>query len=63
MKTNNMYNKESRLARFPYALSIKSAMLFALILLGIQTPVQAQDSIQCRWKYQLLPWFYTTTEC
>ena len=49
-----MYNKESRLARFPYALSIKSAMLFALILLGIQTPVQAQDSIQ----YTKPSWYF-----
>ena len=43
MKTNNMYKKESRLARFPYAQSIKSFFLGAVILLGVQTPVQAQD--------------------
>jgi outer membrane protein OmpA-like peptidoglycan-associated protein len=54
MKTNNMFNKESRSARFPYALSIKSAMLFALILLGIQSPVQAQDSIQ----YTRPSWYF-----
>jgi outer membrane protein OmpA-like peptidoglycan-associated protein len=54
MKTNNMYNKESRMARFPYALSIKIALLFALILIGIQTPVQAQDSIQ----YTKPSWYF-----
>ena len=54
MKTNNMYKKESRLLRFPYALSIKSVMLCALISLGIQTPVQAQDSIQ----YTKPSWFF-----
>ncbi|MEI7504474.1 MAG: outer membrane beta-barrel protein [Paludibacter sp.] len=51
MKTNNMYKKE---LRFPYALSIKSVMLCALILLGIQTPMQAQDSIQ----YTKPSWFF-----
>jgi len=54
MKTNNMYNKESRLARFPYALGIKSVILCAFILMGIQTPVQAQDSIQ----YSKPSWYF-----
>ncbi len=54
MKTNNMNKKESRLARFPYALSIKSLILGAVILLGIQTPVQAQDSIQ----YSKPSWYF-----
>jgi len=49
-----MYKKESRLLRFPYALSIKSVMLCALISLGIQTSVQAQDSIQ----YTKPSWFF-----
>ena len=54
MKTYNMYNKESRLARFPYALSIKSLILSAIILLGVQTPMQAQDSIQ----YTKPSWYF-----
>jgi outer membrane protein OmpA-like peptidoglycan-associated protein/opacity protein-like surface antigen len=54
MKTNNMYNKESRSARFPYARSIKSFILCAFIVLGIQTPVQAQDSIQ----YTRPSWYF-----
>ncbi len=54
MKTNNMNKKESRLARFPYALSIKSFILAAVILLGIQTPVQAQDPIQ----YTQPSWYF-----
>ncbi|MDD5184732.1 MAG: OmpA family protein [Paludibacter sp.] len=54
MKTINMYKKESRLARFPYALSIKSVILGAVILLGIQTPVQAQDSI----RYTQPSWYF-----
>ena len=54
MKTNNNHKKGFCLAKFPYALSIKSVFLFALILLGIQTPVQAQDSIQ----YTKPSWYF-----
>jgi len=54
MKTNNNHKKGFRLAKFPYALSIKSVFLFALILIGIQTPVQAQDSIQ----YTKPSWYF-----
>lgn len=54
MKTNNMYKKESRLARFPYAQSIKSFILSSVILLGVQTPMQAQDSIQ----YTAPSWYF-----
>ena len=54
MKTNNMYKKESRLARFPYAQSIKSFILSAVVLLGVQTPMQAQDSIQ----YTAPSWYF-----
>ncbi len=54
MKTNNMYKKESRLARFPYARGIKSFILGAVILLGMQTPVQAQDSI----RYTQPSWYF-----
>ncbi|MDR3653198.1 MAG: OmpA family protein [Paludibacter sp.] len=54
MKTKNNIKKESRLARFPYALSIKSLILFAVILVGIQTPIQAQDSIQ----YTAPSWYF-----
>ncbi|MDD3323219.1 MAG: OmpA family protein [Paludibacter sp.] len=43
MKTNNMYKKESRFARFPYALSIKDIFLAAVILVGVQSPMQAQN--------------------
>jgi len=54
MKTNNMYNKESRLARFPYARGIKSLILCAFIMMGLQTTVQAQDSIQ----YSKPSWYF-----
>jgi len=55
MKTNNMYNKESRLARFPYAKSIKNVALIALALLGVQTvSAQTQDSVQ----YTKPAWFF-----
>ena len=55
MKTNNMYKKESRLARFPYAPGIKSLILCAFILVGIQTPIQAQeDSVQ----YTKPSWYF-----
>ena len=47
MKTHNMYNKESRLARFPYAKSIKNVALIAFALMGVQTvAAQTQDSVQ-----------------
>lgn len=49
-----MYKKESRLARFPYARSIKSLILSAVVLLGVQTPMQAQDSIQ----YTAPSWYF-----
>jgi len=54
MKTNNMYIQESRLARFPYAKSIKSVILCAFILMGIQSSIQAQDSI----RYTKPSWFF-----
>lgn len=54
MKTKNNIKKESRMARFPYARSIKSLILCAFIVMGIQTPVQAQDSIQ----YTKPSWFF-----
>ena len=54
MKTNNNFKKESRLVRFPYAPGIKSAILIALVVLGIQTPIQAQDSIQ----YTKPSWYF-----
>lgn len=55
MKTNNMYNKESRLARFPYAKSIKKVALIAFALLGVQTvSAQTQDSVQ----YTKPAWFF-----
>ena len=55
MKTNNMYNKESRLARFPYAKSIKNVALIAFALMGVQTvSAQTQDSVQ----YTKPAWFF-----
>ena len=54
MKTKNNITKESRMARFPYARSIKSLILFAVVLLGIQAPMQAQDSIQ----YSKPSWYF-----
>lgn len=55
MKTNNMYNKESRLARFPYAKSIKNVALIAFAMMGVQTvAAQTQDSVQ----YTKPAWFF-----
>jgi len=54
MKTKNDIKQESRFARFPYARSIKSLILCAFIVMGIQTPVQAQDSIQ----YTKPSWYF-----
>ena len=54
MKTKNSITKESRLSRFPYARSIKSLILCAFVAVGIQTPIQAQDSIQ----YTKPSWYF-----
>jgi len=54
MKTKNDIKKESRIARFPYAVGIKSLLLCAFIVIGIQTTIQAQDSIQ----YTKPSWFF-----
>jgi len=54
METKIYTTKESCLARFPYARSIKSLILLAFMLAGIQTPVQAQDSIQ----YTKPSWYF-----
>jgi len=53
MKTIN-YKEESSLAKFPYAVSIKSIILCAFILIGILTSIQAQDSIQ----YTKPSWYF-----
>jgi len=54
MKTKNSNKKESRIARFPYARGIKSLILSAVVMLGIQSTVQAQDSIQ----YTKPSWYF-----
>jgi len=55
MKTSNNYKKEFCLAKFPYAMSIKSMLLCGLILMGFQTAVQAQeDSV----KYTQPSWYF-----
>ena len=54
MESNYNIKTESRLVRFPYAQSIKSMILCAFIMIGIQTPVQAQDSIQ----YSKPSWYF-----
>jgi len=54
MKTKNHITKESRMARFPYAQSIKSLILCAFILMGMQTTVHAQDSI----RYTQPSWYF-----
>lgn len=54
MKTKNNIKKESRTTRFPYALSIKSLILCAFMLIGILTPIHAQDSIQ----YTKPSWYF-----
>jgi len=53
MKTKN-FIKGLCSAQFPYAPGIKRAILFALILVGIFTPAQAQDSIQ----YTQPSWYF-----
>lgn len=54
MESNYTIKKELRLVRFPYALSIKSLILCAFIMLGVQISVQAQDSIQ----YSKPSWYF-----
>jgi len=54
MKTKNNIKKESRLSQFHYARSIKSLILCAVVLVGIQAPIQAQDSIQ----YTKPSWYF-----
>lgn len=55
MKTTNNYIMRCCSANFPYALSVKSVLLCGLLLLGIQSHVQAQtDSIQ----YTQPSWFF-----
>ena len=53
MKTIN-YIKESSLTKFPNVLSIKSFILCAVIMLGIQMHLKAQDSI----KYKAPSWYF-----
>lgn len=43
MKPIIVLKKESRIARFPYTLTIKSIIAGSLVLAGIQSPVQAQE--------------------
>jgi len=54
MKTKNNIKKESRLSQFHYARSIKSLILCAVVLVRIQAPIQAQDSIQ----YTKPSWYF-----
>lgn len=54
MKTNNNHKKEFCRTKFPYARSIKSFILSSVILLGVQMPMQAQDSIQ----YTAPSWYF-----
>jgi outer membrane protein OmpA-like peptidoglycan-associated protein len=54
MKTNKYHKTDLGSARFPYAQGIKSLILGAIILVGIQTPIQAQDSIQ----YTKPSWYF-----
>jgi outer membrane protein OmpA-like peptidoglycan-associated protein len=54
MKTKNNIKKESRTARFPYALSIKSLVLCTFMIMGMLTTAHAQDSIQ----YTKPSWFF-----
>jgi outer membrane protein OmpA-like peptidoglycan-associated protein len=54
MESNYTIKKELRLVRLPYALSIKSLILCAFIMLGVQISVQAQDSIQ----YSKPSWYF-----
>ena len=54
MKTKNNIKKESRTARFPYARSIKTFILFSFLMMGMMTTAHAQDSIQ----YTKPSWFF-----
>jgi len=53
MKTKTNFKKRSRMAWFQYSLSIKSIILSFLILTGIQSVLQAQDTLFSRplWWY------------
>ena len=55
MKTKNNFKKESRTARFHYALSIKSFILcIFMMMMGMVTTAHAQDSIQ----YTKPSWYF-----
>src|ERR1035437_1199235 len=54
MKTKNNIKKESRIVRFPYALSIKSLVLYTFLIMGMLTTAHAQDSIQ----YTKPSWYF-----
>src|ERR1035437_2617397 len=54
MKTKNNIKKESRIVRFPYALSIKSLVLYTFLIMGMLTTAHAQDSIQ----YTAPSWYF-----
>lgn len=48
MKAINKLKKESCKARFPYTLNVKKLVLGTLILTGIQTTTQAQDTLNTK---------------
>ncbi|MFY9151909.1 MAG: OmpA family protein [Prolixibacteraceae bacterium] len=61
MKRNIILKKESRLARFPYNLVLKSLFIGAVIFTGLQTPVQAQEPQDVKEvKYTQPKWWFGT---
>jgi len=44
MKPNTIFNKGSRMARFPYQMAFKSIIVGALMMTSIQSPLQAQKA-------------------
>jgi outer membrane protein OmpA-like peptidoglycan-associated protein len=56
MKLNSKIKKESRLARFPYSLALKSLFAGALIFTGMQMPLQAQETPVV--KYTMPSWWF-----
>ena len=53
MKAKTNFKKGSRMARSPYSLAIKSLIISALILTGIQAPLKAQEA-----KYTKPTWWF-----
>jgi len=56
MKSNTLFKLGSRMARFPFKLTLKSVIVGTLIMTGIQSPLQAQETPAV--KYIMPSWWF-----